>query len=235
MSGSLFKMKMHKAKHEQTVLFFFPAGFTYLWQYRWLFWYLNMRGITVIGCEVAWRRAVKEMTSIDDMILAIKNIDSEVSRIINQAHSKKLKYAVFGTSFGSVPALYCAKAHPEIRSIILNVPYGTLSHLIWTYKPLARFKRQLVLDGITEKKLQILTKPIETQYELDDIRDREIVVFTSQTDKIVFDGKTLVTALKRLKVSATYHETQYGHFWGAIENLMFVKKWIGKIQRTNED
>lgn len=218
------KVKTYKAKKEKKILFFFPAGFTKMWQYRYTVFLLNRMGITVVGFDFAWNKAVSEL----DMGGLIRLVEDTNAIVLNtQLKNPEIsEYVVFGTSFGTVCALYAAKRHESIRSIILNMPYGTLAHLLWTHKPSKPFKEMLIKSGIdTEEKLYNAALPIETQADLDELKDRKIVNFTAMNDKIVFDGDDIAKALKKANPKTILHKTQFGHFWGGIENIMRKSKW----------
>src|SRR5688572_24690060 len=135
--NTYFSVKHYKAKNEKKVLFFFPAGFTQMWQYRLTVLQLNRMGVSVVGFNVRWRAAVREYKSFDHFIDVIKDANKTVHQIISQ--KPDAEYAALGISFGSVLSLYTAKRHSQIKSIILFVPYGTLSYLLWTYKPSKAF------------------------------------------------------------------------------------------------
>lgn len=224
MNSEYLTHRLYKAKNAKKIMFFFPAGFTKMWQYRYTVFLLNKMGITVVGFDFEWHRAVNEL-DVAGLIKMQENIDEVVIDI--QAKNPDIKeYSVFGTSFGTVCALYIAKRHQNIRAVILNMPYGTLAHLLWTHIPSRPFKEALIKNGIdTEEKLHKLTQPIETKANLELLSDRKIVNFTAMNDKIVFDGADIATALKRANPSTILHKTQFGHFWGGIENIARKSKW----------
>lgn len=181
-------------------------------------------GISVIIFDIKWHRAVNELDA-QGLEVMVKSIDEVVGGVQLQ-NPKVGDYAVFGTSFGTVLALYSAKRREDIKSIILNMPYGTIAHLLWTHKPSKPFKDRLVEKGIdSEEKLHELLEPIETQTDLDILRNRDIVNFTALNDKIVFDGQDFAEALKKANPNTKFHETQFGHFWGGIENILWKSKW----------
>ena len=132
MVNDYFSTREYKAKNEKKILFFFPAGFTQMWHYRWTVFLLNRKGITVLGFNFAWKKAIREC-NFPDLVKMIE----QVNEVVDDTVSKKpnMEYATLGLSFGSVLSLYSAKRHKSIRSIILFVPYGTLSNLLWTNKP----------------------------------------------------------------------------------------------------
>ncbi len=224
MVTSLFKHKVYKAKNEQKILFFFPAGFTKLWWYHFTFNFLNRKNITVIAFDLDWHRAVSELDP-NKLHRLLDDINEIVEKVQND-HSNVTEYSVFGTSFGTVIALYIAKKHKNIQSIILNMPYGTIAHLLWTHKPSRPFKDHAIASGLdTEFKLHTALMPIETQANLEILSDRKVVNFTALNDKIVFDGRDFANALSKTNTSAIFHETQFGHFWGGIENILSKRKW----------
>ncbi len=219
-----YKIKEYPVKNPTRVVFWFPAGFTKLWQYRYTILLLNRMGISVVGFDFKWRKSFNEL-SPEGLIDFSDQINVSVGEIMS-GYSSDMKYSVFGTSVGGVFSLHIAKNYDQVDSAILNMPYGTVSHLLWTYKPAKEFRQRFIDSGIdSEAKLHKLLKPIETQRNLGLLRDKRIVNFTAQNDKIVFDGYDFAKALKKAVPSSTLHETQFGHFWGGIENILRKSKW----------
>ena len=100
-----FSFKLYKAKNSKRTLFFFPAGFTSMWMYRYTVYSLNRMGITVVGFNFKWRKAINE-SNLDDLIKMVDEVNDVVTQIQNESTDQNTKYSVFGTSFGSVLALY---------------------------------------------------------------------------------------------------------------------------------
>jgi alpha-beta hydrolase superfamily lysophospholipase len=163
---SYFSVRVYEARNAKKVLFFFPAGFTQMWHYRWTVFLLNRMGITVVGFNFAWKRAIREW-DFDQLLQLIYQVDQKVDEIIKY-YSPKIEYSTLGLSFGSVLALYAAKKHDSINTIILFVPYGTLSNLLWTHKPSRPFIETLIKGGLeTESDLEKLTELVETRHDLE--------------------------------------------------------------------
>jgi len=222
--SSYFSVKEYKAKNQKKILFFFPAGFTQMWHYRWTVFLLNRIGITVIGFNIAWKKAIREW-DFDDLVNSIEKVNLFVDDKISK-NPPTMEYAVLGLSFGSVLSLYTAKRHNSIKSIILFVPYGTLSNLLWTHKPSKPFIATLMKNGLkTEQDLEKLTQPVETQYQLDMLKDRRIVSYLGRSDKIVFDGQKLVEAIKKQNVDATFYEIRFGHFGTSVLGILRNRQW----------
>ncbi len=221
--NTYFNVREYKAKNEKKILFFFPAGFTQMWHYRWTVLLLNRMGITVIGFNFAWKKAIKEC-DFADLINLIKQVNEVVEDTISKTPMQE--YAVLGLSFGSVLSLYTAKRHESIKSIVLFVPYGTLSNLLWTHKPSRPFIATLMQNGLkTEQDLEKLTQPVETQYQLDKLKNRRIVSYMGKSDKIVFDGQRLVDAIKKQNIDATFYESRFGHFGTSVIGILRKKQW----------
>lgn len=219
-----FSIKEYKAKNEKKVLFFFPAGFTQMWHYRWTVFLLNRKGITVIGFNFAWKKAIREC-DFADLVNMIEQVNEIVDKTVAR-YPKGMEYATIGLSFGSVLSLYTAKRHKSIKSIVLFVPYGTLSNLLWTHKPSRPFIATLMKNGLkSERDLEKLTFPVETQYQLDTLQDRRIVSYLGKSDKIVFDGQKLVDAIKKQGIDATFYESRFGHFGTSVLGLLRKRQW----------
>lgn len=219
-----FTVREYRVKNPKKILFFFPAGFTQMWHYRLVIYWLNRKGISVIGFNFAWKKAIREC-DFDKLISLIEEVHHSVEDVM-AVNPDIDDYAVLGLSFGSVLALHSAKLHENIRSIILFVPYGTLSHLFWTHKPSRPFIETLLRNGLkTEKDLEELTQPIETQYHLEKLKDRRIVSFKGNNDKVVFDGQKLVDAIKKEGIEANFYESRFGHFGTSVVGLASKRKW----------
>lgn len=222
--NSYFVVKKYEVKNAKKTLFFFPAGFTKMWHYRWTVFLLNRMGISVVGFDFAWKKAIKEC-DFHDLVDLTSQVNATVGAVISK-NLTKMQYSVLGLSFGSVFSLYMAKKQPKIQSVVLFVPYGTLSHLLWTFTPAKQFIETIMQNGVkTEKELSILTKPIETQYQLDKLKGKKIVSFLGKSDNIVTDGKELINAIKKQKIEATFYESRYGHFGTSVLGILQKKKW----------
>lgn len=219
-----FDVVEYSVKDAKKVLFFFPAGFTKIWQYRWTIFLLNRMGITVIGFDFAWKKAIRwlDFKMLLDLVFAV---NQKVGEIIAN-NSENVEFSVLGLSMGSVLSLYTAKQNKRIKSIILFVPYGTLSNLLWTHKPSRPFIKTLMQKGLkSEQELEKLTQPVETQYEMGKLMNRKIVSYLGLNDKIVFDGTKLVDAIKKQGIDATFYDSRYGHFWTCIFGILHKGKW----------
>lgn len=223
--SSYFVIKNYAPKNAKKILFFFPAGFTKMWMYRWTIFLLNRMDIRVVGFDFAWKKAIREC-GFEDFVSLIKQVDEVVDEVIEK-NARDMQYSVLGLSFGSVLSLYTAKIHRQIKSIILFVPYGTLSHLLWTHKPSRPFIEGLVKAGLrSEKELETLTKPYETQHQLYKLKNRKVVSFLGENDKIVFDGQMLVNAIKAQGIEAKFYRTRVGHFGTSVLGILQHSKWI---------
>ncbi|HTE57202.1 MAG TPA: hypothetical protein VK694_00505 [Verrucomicrobiae bacterium] len=78
-----FAIREYRAKNAKKVLFFFPAGFTKMWHYRWTVFVLNRMGITVVGFNFAWKKAIRKC-NFDNMVDLIKQVDQAVSDTMSQ-------------------------------------------------------------------------------------------------------------------------------------------------------
>ncbi len=220
-----FSHKEYPAKNAKRTLFFFPAGFTKLSFYRYTIHQLNKAGVTVIGFDFRWQKAVREV-DLDGLNDILVQVDEVISSHINRQSNPNYKYAVFGSSFGGVIALYIAKRHIGVDSIILNVPHATVSKVLWTHKPSRAFKDTLIKAGIdTEAKLYEALGPLESQADLNLLKDRKIVNFTALNDKIVTDGLELAGALQKANPGTILYQTKYGHFVGGSLGVLRKRKW----------
>jgi len=224
MNNEYFSYKEYRVTNANKILFFFPAGFTKLWLYRYTIFLINKMGYTVVGFDFRWNKAVNELDlkGLEDLM----NIVDGVVAQIQSENPNVNDYAIFASSFGTLLATYIAKRHKNIKSIILNMPYGKFSNVLWTHKPSKAFKETLVKNGISSaQQLHKLILPIEAQTDLYILKDRKIVNFTALKDKVVPDGQDFVVALKKANPKAIFHYSQFGHFWGGIENILSKHKW----------
>jgi alpha-beta hydrolase superfamily lysophospholipase len=225
MINPYFTYKVYKAKDAKRTLFFFPAGFTKLSWYRYTIYQLNKMGVTVVGFDFKWRRAVRE-ADLESLHTTFKQVDRAVQQVMAAEPNPKHTFAVFGSSFGGVIALYLAKRHRNIGTIILNVPHATVSKVLWTHKPSRPFKDSLVRQGIdTEAKLHKALTSLESQANLEALKDRKIVNITALNDKIVTNGLELSEALTRANPSVVLHQTRFGHFVGGSLGILRKSKW----------
>jgi alpha/beta superfamily hydrolase len=218
-----FSFKEYKAKNATRTLFFFPAGFTKLSLYRYTIRQLNKMGVAVVGFDFKWRKAVQEV-DLDGLHALMNQVDKVISNYMSARHGQT--YAVFGSSFGGVIALYVAKQHQNVDVVILNVPHATVSKVLWTHKPSRPFKDSLVAQGIdTEAKLHRALGQIESQANLKRLKDRKIVNTTAMNDKIVTNGLELANALAKANPNTILYQTRFGHFVGGSLGVLRKRKW----------
>lgn len=217
-----FGVKEYRTRGSRKTLFLFPAGFTKLSSYRLLIWQLNRMGIDVVGFDIYWRKATDE-ADIEGLKQYMIDIDKVVDMYIR---SSKQSYAVFGTSFGGAIALYVAKRHKEIDSVILNVPHATMSLVLWTYKPAESFIARIKKEGInSERTLNKLIGDVEPQHDIHLVKGKKIVNFTALKDTIVPNGQELAEKLLAVEPSTLLYTSRSGHFIGGISGLLRKKKW----------
>jgi len=220
-----FSFRVYKAKTADRTLFFFPAGFTKLSVYRYTIHQLNKSGINVVGFDFKWRKAVREL-DLEGLRAMMNSVDEVVTEYMAAVDDAKHTYAVFGSSFGGVIALYLAKRHKTITAVILNVPHATVSKVLWSHKPSRPFKRTLIRQGIdTEKKLHEALGQIEAQHELERLRGKKIVTLTAMNNTIVTNGLELAEALKAVNPHTVLWRTRFGHFVGGTLGVARKSKW----------
>lgn len=78
MTHSYFTYKQYPAKNAHRTLFFFPAGFTKLSLYRYTIRQLNKMGVTVVGFDFKWNKAVKEV-DLEGLNAILAQVDGIVS------------------------------------------------------------------------------------------------------------------------------------------------------------
>lgn len=225
MSSEYYQYKIYNAKNATSTVFFFPAGFTQMWLYGLTVRQLNKRGFKVVGFNIKWRKAIQEF-DIDGFITFMNQMNDVVTEIQTKTKDNQ-KYSVFGISFGSLIALYVAKRHKNISSLVLMVPYGKFSHLLMSHEPSKPFKEMLLANGLdTEEKIHLRMLPIESQTNLDTLKNRKIVNYTALNDRIVDDGKEFAEALRKNVPTSVLYETQYGHLWGSVVSILRKSKWL---------
>jgi hypothetical protein len=221
--AKLYKEKYYPVKGSNKTMFFFPAGLTKMWQYKLTIAQINKMGISVIGYDIQWKKSIGSM-NVDDSIAFVKSVGESVGRHITEAPEKS--YSVFGTSYGSVLALYAAKQFKQINSVILNVPHGNVAEVFWSYKPAKKYIERLIASGIANsEELHVLFKEIEATTELGRLRGKNIIVFKSLNDKIVPNSQDIIDGLHAENIDLKVFTTTRGHFFSAIENLLKKSKW----------
>ncbi len=196
-----------------------------MWLYRLVVYSLNRKNITVIGFNFTWRRAIKE-NDFAELSQLIDIVDQTVKQFI-ESKPEITEFINIGLSFGSVPSLYTAKNHEKINTLILFAPYGTLSHLFWTYKPAKPFIQTLAKKGINnEKDLEKLTAPIETLNKIQKLSNRKIISFRGMSDDIVLDGEKIEAALADHCKDSILFRLPYGHFFTCVVGLSQKSKWF---------
>lgn len=178
-------------------------------------------GYDVIAYSVKWRRTVNEF-EFNDISQLVFEIEQDAASRIDASK----KNAVFGLSFGGLVGMYIAKRHTSIGTLILNVTHGNFARLIWAYKPAHKIISKLKSSGVDSyKKLQEYSLLIEPATDIELLKEKDIVCFVAEKDKIVPDPFFAARKLEKINKATKIYSFKHGHFASAVIGLFSSKKW----------
>lgn len=206
---------------------------TRLWQYRWLFWIMNRKGYTVYGYEMRERKIFLKY-KVSEFGNFLNGVRHEVREYIQTEKANGVTtFAVFGVSMGNIYALNCAKYLKDIDKAIINLTYGSMAHNFWTYKR-HRPTVSHFLEGISsEEEVKEKLGTAETTDNLQALRSKKILVFSSRNDTVLPDTLKFKKKLIESGVKAVYYESSLGHTAAAFMNLVNKDRWLSFLERTN--
>lgn len=210
------------------------------WHTRfWMFWLfakiLELNGFQCILYEYDddvlspnTQKTVKSLLSIrDDILHKIEVLKKDGCT----------EFSIFGTSLGSNISLLVANRSKDISHVILNTTGIDIAETIWSWQSVfPYFKEMLLKNNYTLERLQEEWKPISPRHNIDNLKNKDILVYVSKKDEIIpyYLGKQLLEAFKERNYSyKTIVNTQLNHFFTGVYNLFncsiysqFLKKKI---------
>lgn len=124
-----------------------------------------------------YQKTVKDLLEIKkDILLKIKQLKEEGYKT----------FYVFGTSLGTVLATLVANESSDVSKIILNTTGADTAESVWSWDKInLYFKQDLHKQNITLEKLINHWKPISPQFNMDKLRDKDILIYLSKNDELI--------------------------------------------------
>jgi hypothetical protein len=61
------------------------------------------------------------------------------------------------------------------------------------------------------------------------LEGRKVISFRGMSDKIVFDGEKIESAIKKSKIDSTLYRLRFGHFGTSVVGLLQKRKWMRNL------
>lgn len=126
-----------------------------------------------------------------DISETVNNIIQVKKDVINQIRSLEYQgtneFVIFGTSLGSLIGVLVANESKAVSKLILNSVGADFAETVWTWDAVLNgFKKQLLKRHfVTLKKLKQEWMPISPIYNINNLKDRKLLIYLSKRDEII--------------------------------------------------
>lgn len=231
-----YRVKVYGKPNKGVVFFFCPFGMR-RWQF--LLPHLPISSLVKVGFQVVcYDYNIIKVTATPK---SSKRILDEVLQDVQQRVNIYKKNGVenissFGASLGSLFASYCSAKIPEIRKVVLNVPYGDMvGHILSAPRmlllPKHRVQRYITLGG-GEKQLRKFFAGYSPLDNISELKKKKILLYLSKKDRVLLYSNSSKLK-KELESAGNLHyieNTKLGHFWTATYNHVKSSVYINFIQ-----
>lgn len=152
-----------------------------------------------------------------ESILAVRNaILAEITLLKRRGYND---IYLFGTSLGSLIALLVANKSEAVSKVIFNIPGIDIAKSVWKWdKIIPNFKNELIKQDYTLKKLKKEWRPIAPIRNINNLRNKQILLLLTKKDEIVYcPNQKLIRILQkqRYQVKAVI-SPGWGHYLSGI-------------------
>ncbi|MFC1751546.1 hypothetical protein ACFLY5_00165 [Patescibacteria group bacterium] len=188
-----------------------------------------------LDCSRHLRTKIKKRkTSFLDFRLSQDILSSDTQETLNRFYFLKQQFIeqiklykqqhgfnrvhLIGVSMGCVTALMIANNNPMINKVILVVPGNCLAESMWKGIRTAHLKKLIESKGTSLRDLKQQWNSLAPENNLDGMKDKEIIVFISQTDRVIPGelGGRLIKRMHEENLSPTVYKNKYLGHYGTI-------------------
>jgi hypothetical protein len=210
------------------VVFFFTILHSRIWLYRWPISKLVQHGFTVVAYDYKGNLVLEG--NVGEFVKVSKKIADDVrERIIAYKHHGYTRFYSFGSSVGTIFAIYCAANIKDITKVVINTTYGSLAENVWTWKYLTRTKNKIIKSGLTMEKLEDLLTEISPIPNAKKLKGKAVLLYLAKHDEVLkfSQSNQFKQALEEADVHYIYYENRLlGHIPSIISNLIRWKRYI---------
>jgi esterase/lipase len=151
-------------------------------------------------------------------------------RIIQLKNKGYTEFSMAAGSLGTVIALLVANESKDVTKIILNTTGADTAENVWISDMTKEtFKKEVVKQGYTLKKLQKAWKTIIPLYNIDNLKDKKLLIYLSEKDTIIPYqlGLKLIHEFENRKYDyKLIINTKLGHLHAALYNSFNAKVYL---------
>ena len=160
-------------------------------------------------------------------IHAIEHIRDDVAAEI-AASNAPIK-SIFGVSFGATTALEASKISNVDRTVLVAPPGDLLKSVREFNKNILSLRKFSGEDNMEEEVAWVESR-MDSLKNLDSLKDKSVLLYTSDGDTIVPHGADLAVALKKHhKLANHYRYKKHRHLATALKALMQGEQWIQHV------
>jgi esterase/lipase len=212
----------------KSVVFFFTILHSKIWLYRWPIKKLVQHGFTVVAYDYSGKLVLDG--DIEKFITVTKEIEADVKKRIADYKEQAYKnFYCFGSSMGTILAIYCAANIKDLTKVIINTTYGSLAENVWTWRYLKRTKNKIIKNGLTMEKLETLLTEISPIPNAKKLKGKKVLLYLARHDEVLpfSQASKFKKALDEATVTYLYYENRsLKHIPSIIANLLRWKIYI---------
>lgn len=226
---NIFKTKEFGKKNEK-VIFLLAGWYMKLWSLWPLATILEKNGYYCI-CYAFDNNVISPNVpqTVENMLLIKNDILSKINALKKDGHKH---FTIGGASLGTIIAILVANESKDISKIVLNTTGADPALNVWiSGMTKDKFKKKVMNQGYTLKKLQQAWRPIIPIYNMDNLKDKKFLIYLSKKDKAIpyeENGRRLIQELdKRGYDYQLIVNTKFGHlsttFYNVFKPSVYLK------------
>lgn len=220
-----YRVKVYGKRSNKVIFLFCPFG-SRRWQL--LFPFLPLNRMLLHGYQVVCYdfNTVHVTTSPQKSIAVLEDVRKDVHERVRVYKAKGVtQFSCFGASMGTLFASFCAAHTPEVKKVVLNLPYGDIAEHVSTFPgmlflPKSRVRKFVDAAG-GEKEFRKLVDPYSPIGYADRLSKKRILLYLATQDRVL-EYKVSVKlkqALEQLGTNVTTVENKkLSHYLAASLN-----------------
>lgn len=156
----------------------------------------------------------------------LRDVEEDVRRRVKAYKSQgAIEFSCFGASMGTLFASYCAANTPEVKKVVLNLPYGDITEHISTFPGMLLLPKSRVQKFIDtaggEEELKELVDQYSPIVNAKKLSNKQVLLYMALKDKVLQYkiSVKLKEALEKFGTDLTVVENKrLSHYFAATKN-----------------
>ena len=133
----------------------------------------------------------------------------------------------FGVSLGTFLSVYIANKTKKLSKMVLSIGGNSTSETFWDSITFRSLKNKIIKKGYTLPKLKKEWSKIEPHYNLENIKNKKILIYNSTTDQLVrFKHQDKLTKELKKNNKVTVKKFNVGHYFTGLKSVTDHKTFL---------